>query len=78
MKHLIIIFLFFSLDIYADEKLFLKANNYYNLEQYDDAIILYDSLIIQGFEHHKIYLNIGNCFYQKKIGKMLFGTMKKA
>ena len=78
MKHLIIIFLFFSLDIYADEKLFLKANNYYNLEQYDDAIILYDSLITQGFKHHQIYLNIGNCFYQKKDWKNAIWNYEKS
>tara|TARA_B100001758_G_C18416180_1_gene619920 strand:+ start:2005 stop:2733 length:729 start_codon:yes stop_codon:yes gene_type:complete len=66
MKRLaLILFAIFSINTYANESLFNKANQLYSQEKYHNAILLYDSIISNGLESSEIYYNIGNCYYKK-------------
>jgi tetratricopeptide (TPR) repeat protein len=47
------------------DSLFAKGNKYFFEENYDSAIINYDSIINLGFESEELYYNLGNCYYQK-------------
>jgi len=67
MKRLaLILFAIFSINIYADESLFNKANELYSQERYSDAILLYDSIMSIGLESSEIYYNLGNCYYKNQ------------
>ena len=50
----------------ASESLFDKANDYYALEQYEDAISIYDSIQQNGLQSKELYYNIGNTYYKLK------------
>lgn len=47
------------------DSIFTKANNFYQIEQYDSSIIYYDSILTLGYESEDIYFNLGNCYYLK-------------
>ena len=65
MKKLtLFLFAIFSINTYADESLFKKANELYSKEGYNDAILLYDSIILSGLESSELYYNLGNCYYK--------------
>tara|TARA_B100001142_G_scaffold323207_1_gene372822 strand:- start:5799 stop:6527 length:729 start_codon:yes stop_codon:yes gene_type:complete len=66
MKRLaLILFAILSINTYANESLFNKANQLYSQEKYHNAILLYDSIISNGLESSEIYYNLGNCYYKK-------------
>ncbi|MEZ4774288.1 MAG: tetratricopeptide repeat protein [Bacteroidia bacterium] len=46
------------------EHLFKQGNEAYINEDYSGAVQLYDSVINQGFESAKLYLNLGNAHYK--------------
>lgn len=65
MKKLaLILFAIFSINTYANESLFKKANELYSQEKYNSAILLYDSIISSGLESSELYYNLGNCYYK--------------
>jgi tetratricopeptide (TPR) repeat protein len=48
------------------ENLYNRANEFYKKEQYDTAIIIYESILKSGFEASSVYYNLGNAYYKKK------------
>ena len=65
MKRLtLILFAISSINTYASVSLFNKANELYSQEKYNDAILLYDSIISSGQESSELYYNLGNCYYK--------------
>ena len=65
MKRLtFILFAIFSINTYASDSLFNKANELYSKEKYTDAILIYDSIISNGLESSDLYYNLGNCYYK--------------
>jgi hypothetical protein len=46
------------------ETLFLKANEYYQNEKFEEAAVLYQQILSQGFESQEVYYNLGNCYYR--------------
>jgi tetratricopeptide (TPR) repeat protein len=65
MKKLaLILFAILSINTYAGESIFNKANELYSQERYNDAILLYDSIISIGLESSELYYNLGNCYYK--------------
>ena len=59
-----ILSLFFALNSFAGEQLFLQANTEYANENYTVAISLYDSILTNGLESAELYYNLGNCHYK--------------
>ena len=65
MKQLLVIsLLFISVNIYADEVLFITANTLYTNGNYPEAISKYDSILSNNIESHELYYNLGNCYYK--------------
>ena len=65
MKKLIfIISIFLYISTFAENPVFVKANQQYNKENYFAAISLYDSIIKNNLESSAIYHNLGNCYYK--------------
>jgi tetratricopeptide (TPR) repeat protein len=60
----LILSLFFALNSFAGEQLFLQANSEYANDNYLTAISLYDSILTKGLESSKLYYNLGNCHYK--------------
>lgn len=46
------------------EVLFSQANGFYQNEQFEEAALLYQQILSQGFESQEIYYNLGNCYYR--------------
>ncbi len=67
MKHLItILLLLITTNTFAEYQLFNKANELYAQAKYDNAIILYDSILKKGLESSELYNNLGNCYFKKQ------------
>jgi tetratricopeptide (TPR) repeat protein len=59
-----ILSLFFALNSFAGDQLFLQANAEYANENYTVAISLYDSTLTNRLESAELYYNLGNCHYK--------------
>jgi hypothetical protein len=69
-----ILSLFFALNSFAGEPLFLQANTEYVNENYTVAISLYDSILTNGLESAELYYNLGIWHYEKSLQ---FGNNEK-
>jgi tetratricopeptide (TPR) repeat protein len=58
---LIVVPIFSKADALSDYK---KANDYYQKQDYDNAIKTYESLIKGGAVSPEVYYNLGNCYYK--------------
>ena len=58
--------LFFSVIVFAQapDKLFSKANNFYQKGEYSKAIELYSSIENEELASDNLYFNLGNCYYK--------------
>jgi len=63
-KIIIIICILFSINIQADDSLFINANKDYANENYLEAIEKYESIINNNLESAELYYNLGNCYYK--------------
>ena len=61
-----LLFILLSFNSFAVEALFNKANDLYSLENYTDAISIYDSILAEGLESSELYYNLGNCHYKQQ------------
>ena len=43
---------------------FLMANEFYQQEQFSEALEGYESILISGYESAEIYYNLGNCYFK--------------
>jgi tetratricopeptide (TPR) repeat protein len=59
-------FLFISVSFANNASLFSKANEAYKKNQFDTAVVLYDSIVKSGFETPELYFNLGNVYFKKK------------
>jgi tetratricopeptide (TPR) repeat protein len=50
-----------AVDAQAD---FLKAQEYYQKQDYDNAIKIYESMVKAGHVSSEVYYNLGNCYYK--------------
>ena len=62
----LLLFLCISLNVIADQTLFIKANTAYTNDSIIKAILLYDSILASGRESSELYYNLGNCYYKNK------------
>jgi tetratricopeptide (TPR) repeat protein len=52
------------------DSLYNRANIFYQESRYEEAIELYKSIIVAGFESPSLYFNLGNaCFKSNKLGE---------
>ena len=59
-----ILSILFCLQTFAEEALFIQANKEYTNENYEAAILLYDSIISNGLQSSELFYNLGNCYYK--------------
>ncbi|CAN2040139.1 Membrane protein containing DUF1058 [Candidatus Magnetomoraceae bacterium gMMP-15] len=66
---LLLIFVFHAFSSEKNYSLFFKANEAYEQEDYETAILIYQELIQKGLVSGSLFYNLGNCFFrQDKIG----------
>lgn len=46
-------------------EVYKKANALYRQNQFEQAITLYEKIIVQGHTTTEVYYNLGNCFYKR-------------
>ena len=63
MKNILFIF-FFIFQISLAQTAFEKGNNFYQKENYQDAITSYESILKSGKHSADLYFNLGNCYYK--------------
>ncbi len=70
----IIFTLLLQLPLFAGEadELMLQANKLYQEDKFDEAIVLYETILNNGFVSEKLYYNLGNSYYRMgEIGKAI-------
>jgi tetratricopeptide (TPR) repeat protein len=60
----IILSVLFSSMIGFSQENWNQANNYYDDQEYEQAINLYESLISEGYQSFDLYYNVGNSYYK--------------
>ncbi len=54
------------------EQLFLTGNQYYQQENYDEAIASYETILTSGYESWELYFNLGNAYFRSgRAGKAI-------
>lgn len=48
------------------DELFIKANELYNQNAYDSAVIVYESIVNKGYSSPELYYNLGNTYYKMR------------
>jgi tetratricopeptide (TPR) repeat protein len=72
-KIIFIICILCSINIKADDSLFINANKDYANESYSEAIKKYESIINSNLESAELYYNLGNCYYKtEQIHKAIY------
>ena len=67
MKPLIfILFIIFHNNSQSAERLFNKADSLFNIQNFEEAISTYNSILENNIESSEIYYNMGLCYYQMK------------
>ncbi len=66
MKKLILVFILFPIWLFSFDgnKLFNKANGYFNAGQFNQAKEIYTELLDSGYKNATIYYNLGNTYYR--------------
>ena len=66
MKYIIVFLIYCSSTMYSQDfnRIFLQANDAYNNGLYEEAITLYNKIILGGQHDSSIYFNLGNSHYK--------------
>lgn len=73
-RKFLIVFLTFTsfLNGFSNDDIFKKGVNFYANQNYQEALIYFDSLNNSGFVSTELYYNLGNCYYKKnELGKAI-------
>jgi len=62
---LVISYLIFTLQIFANTDALSKAETLYTNQEYDSVITIYNSLIQEGTVSAQLYYNLGNAYYKQ-------------
>ncbi len=75
MKRIFLITLLYALNLFAQspDELMLKANEFYQKQNYNEAISNYKKIISQGYESAPLYYNLGNAYFKQ--GKLGFAIL---
>jgi len=78
MNHIKYILLFSVLllvsgKLFSDNDLHTKAEKLYAEKNYKEAIVVYESILKEGYTSYKLYYNLGNAYYKnKELGKAIY------
>ena len=76
MKKAIYLLLLVS-QVFWAQNAFEKGNQYYQKENYQDAISTYEGIIASGKQSAEVYFNLGNCYYKlHKVAPAIFNFEK--
>lgn len=68
MKHILLFLMLISSGFLTaqetNEQLWEKANSLYTVEEYQQAILLYEQILSSGIESAKLYFNLGNAYFK--------------
>ncbi len=66
MKKILLLLLFISQIVFSQsaDELFVKANDQYKQEKYNEAILTYNEIETLGLISSELYYNLGNCYYK--------------
>jgi len=79
MKKIFLLLLFVSQYVFAQsaDDLFIKANDEYKQEKYNEAIKTYDQIENLGVISSELYYNLGNCYYKlNKVAPSIYNYEK--
>lgn len=66
---------FLQISLFAQEEVantFAQANELYKQKKYEEAVKLYEDLVVADWESTELYYNLGNAYYKKKeLGKAI-------
>ena len=60
------------------EQAFMQANHYYNESRYDSALVIYKSIIDEGYTSVPLLYNMGNTYFKLKDYPMAILNYEKA
>ncbi len=69
-KNSILFLIFYAVMLYAQPENFMEqGNQYYQKQQYENAVKSYQKVLNEGFESAELYYNLGNAYYREnKLG----------
>ena len=75
MKKIFFLTIILSLNLFAQspDEMMLKANEFHQQQNYNEAISLYKKILSQGYESAPLYYNLGNAFFKE--GKLGFAIL---
>ncbi len=72
-KILLFVILFQVLPVWSQSNLMQRAFDAYKNKKYKNALVIYDSLMNQGYYSKELYYNIGNTYYNlDSLGKAMY------
>jgi tetratricopeptide (TPR) repeat protein len=73
IKIILIMLLITSVKVFANTDLSNQAENLYEQKKYEEAIIIYESILSSKLTSPKLYYNLGNCYFKtNQIGKAIY------
>lgn len=62
-----------SVKVFANTDLSIQAEKLYEQKKYEEAIIIYESILSSKLTSPKLYYNLGNCYFKtNQIGKAIY------
>lgn len=62
----LILALLFASTLFAQDDLLSKANELYSKDQFQEAIDVYNQILMKNLESSEVYFNLGNAYYKTK------------
>ena len=62
-----------SVKVFANTDLYIQTEKLYEQKKYDEAILIYESILSSKLTSPKLYYNLGNCYFKtNQIGKAIY------
>ncbi|MCX6174096.1 MAG: tetratricopeptide repeat protein [Ignavibacteriales bacterium] len=76
-KLLILLFISVNLLAQSPDELMKNANKFYQEGQFEQAVLIYQKILSQGFESDAVYYNLGNAYFKSgKLGYAIYSYEK--
>jgi tetratricopeptide (TPR) repeat protein len=70
---ILLMLLITSVKVFANTDLSIQAEKLYEQKKYEEAILIYESLLSSKLTSPKLYYNLGNCYFKiNQIGKAIY------
>jgi len=73
IKIILLMLIITSVKVFANTDLYIQAEKLYEQKKYDEAILIYESILSSKLTSPKLYYNLGNCYFKtNQIGKAIY------